>query len=187
VKFPPQFRALTVTPKKAGRLQVIATDCHISPAFDPRQVPEQQRPQYHQFTAIWDTGATSSVITDEVVAKCNLKPTGMTHVHSVTGEHDAETFLVNIGLPNEVAFFGVQVTRGKIGGAQVLLGMDIITHGDFSITNLDGHTVFSFRVPSIATVDFVTEAVALETKAAATKKRAAKRRQKGRRKRKRRK
>jgi len=117
------------------------------------------------------------VITQDVIATCDLKPTGMTRVHGVTGEHHAETFLVNIRLPNNVAFFGIQVTRGDIRGAQVLIGMDIITHGDFSFTNLNGNTVFSFRVPSIASVDFVADAKKLAAKAAVQQQRRGKRRQ----------
>lgn len=33
--------------------------------------------------------------------------------------------------------------------------MDIISKGDFAITNVDGKTVFSFRIPSVETIDFV--------------------------------
>lgn len=35
--------------------------------------------------------------------------------------------------------------------------MDIITYGDFSITNYNGRTTFSFRIPSVNEVDFVSE------------------------------
>ncbi len=42
-------------------------------------------------------------------------------------------------------------------GADVLIGMDIITQGDVAITNLGGNTVFSFRIPSQKQVDFVQE------------------------------
>ena len=37
----------------------------------------------------------------------------------------------------------------------MLIGMDIITTGDFSITNYNEHTTMSFRTPSIQTIDFV--------------------------------
>ena len=35
--------------------------------------------------------------------------------------------------------------------------MDIITRGDFAISNVNGETTFSFRLPSIRTIDFVKE------------------------------
>lgn len=110
------------------------------------------------FDAIWDTGATNSVITQAVVDACGLVATGMAKVDHVDGSSQAETYLVNIGLPNNVVFFGVRVTKGKFtGGANILIGMNIINKGDFAVTNLKGITKFSFRVPSIGHIDFVKE------------------------------
>ncbi len=36
----------------------------------------------------------------------------------------------------------------------VLIGMDVIGLGDFSITNKDGKTTFSFREPSMEEIDY---------------------------------
>lgn len=66
--------------------------------------------------------------------------------------------MVNISLPNNVIFTGVRVTKGDILGANILIGMDIISRGDFSVTNRDGVTKFSYRTPSIAHIDYVEEA-----------------------------
>ena len=35
--------------------------------------------------------------------------------------------------------------------------MDIIRHGDFSITNVNNKTTFSFRTPSVEEIDYVKE------------------------------
>ena len=35
--------------------------------------------------------------------------------------------------------------------------MDVITLGDFSITNVDGHTWVSFRTPAQKAIDYVVE------------------------------
>lgn len=124
---------------------------------DPEVIDPAAHPAFEKFVAIWDTGATASVISQGVVDRCGLKPTGMTLVHGVQGPSEAEVFMVNLRLPQGVAFANVRVTKGNLGGAQALIGMDIITAGDFSITNMGGRTVFSFRVPSITTVDYVKE------------------------------
>jgi uncharacterized protein YecA (UPF0149 family) len=51
------------------------------------------------------------------------------------------------------------VTLGVIlDGIDVLIGMDIITLGDFSVTNFQGNTCMSFRVPSLHQIDYVEEA-----------------------------
>jgi hypothetical protein len=41
------------------------------------------------------------------------------------------------------------------GGIEALIGMDIITLGDFSITNHKGVTCMSFRIPSGHEIDYV--------------------------------
>lgn len=129
--------------------------CRVSEAWHPRSgLPQPAMPE---FDAIWDTGATGSVITQKVIDACGLAPTGIMEVHGVHDSQFSETFLVNIGLPNSVAFSELRVTKGNLTGADVLIGMDIINRGDFAVTNLGGTTKFSFRVPSTVHLDFVEE------------------------------
>lgn len=175
---PQDFVALTV--KSNGRLRVLISDCQACAGFDPAKIPPSKQPKYKPFKAIWDTGATNSVITQAVVDACGLKATGMKQVHGVLSTDVAETFIVNMLLPNDVQFVNWVVTRGKLTGAEaeMLLGMDVITHGDFSITNVGGKTVFTFRVPSIQTVDYAAEARAIRTATQKRAKRKAKRSQK---------
>lgn len=66
-------------------------------------------------------------------------------------------YVVDILLANEVRVTGVLVTAGNFQGADVLIGMDIISLGDLAITNWNSITKFSFRVPSIGHIDFVEE------------------------------
>jgi WD40 repeat protein len=75
---------------------------------------------------------------------------------TVSGEMLSDVYLVNIELPNKYMISGVRVTEGKISGDfEVLIGMDIIQLGDFAVTNYNGRTVFSFRIPSMAHIDFL--------------------------------
>lgn len=148
------FRAFT-TKSLGGILRVLANECQVCAAFTSGHAPAP----YQKFVAIWDTGATHSVITQDVVTTCGLKPTGMKQVHHAGGVSPANTYLVNILLPNGVAFEKLEVTLGSLPpGAHMLIGMDIISVGDFSVTNVGGKTVFSFRYPSIKTVDYAEEA-----------------------------
>ena len=114
------------------------------------------------FDAIWDTGASGSVITQAVVDACGLVPTGIAQVHGVHGPKQTETYLVNIALPNNVVFTGLRVTKGDILGADILIGMDIINMGDFSVTNCDGRTKFSYRTPAIEHIDYAEQARAIQ-------------------------
>lgn len=139
------------------RLNQLTTQCHFCEAFDPRVVAHADRPALMGFRAVWDTGATNSVITQAIVDACGLKPMGMTKVMGVSGEHVTEVYLVNIMLPSGLGFPNVRVTRGDLHGFEALVGMDIIGSGDFAITNGPAGTVFTFRTPSIARIDFVEE------------------------------
>ena len=149
-------------------MHVLQTPCQLCEAHDPTS--GHAHPKLEAFTAIWDTGAMGSVITEDVVTRCGLKPTGMVQVHGVHGAATAETYLVNLVLPNRVAFANIRVTKGQLaGGADALIGMDIITRGDLSITNMNGKTVMSFRCPSCEAVDFVAQAKKASMQAAPAK------------------
>lgn len=80
----------------------------------------------------------------------------MTKVCTASGESYQNTYLVNVLLANKVEVYQLRVTEGVISGpAEVLIGMDIIGSGDFAVTNKDGKTVFTFRIPSVERIDFV--------------------------------
>lgn len=112
-----------------------------------------------EISAQWDTGATGTCISHEVVNRLKLDPTGMVTIHTPSGEKDVMTYLVNILLPNNVSVIDAQVMDSEIGGQGIdlLIGMDIISLGDFAVTNFDGQTVFSFRTPSRGKIDFVEQ------------------------------
>ncbi len=113
--------------------------------------------QLIQYSALWDTGASSSVITKKVVDDLNLKSIGMVEVTHADGKSSRNTYLIGMELPNKIGIGSVQVVEGILTGFDVLVGMDIITLGDFAITNKDNKTKMSFRVPSFKSIDFVPE------------------------------
>lgn len=114
---------------------------------------------YLEGTALWDTGASCSCISQKVANDLRLIPTGRQMVLTPSGENIVNTYLVNVILPNNVTVKDVAVCDSDIGkqGLDMLIGMDIITCGDMSITNYNGKTFFSFRVPSQQPVDFVMQ------------------------------
>lgn len=110
------------------------------------------------FKGIWDTGATNSVITQNVVDSLKLQPIGITKVNGVHGEKTSPVFLVDFILPLGVIIQSLRVTLGKLpDNTDALIGMDVITVGDMSVTNLNGNTVMSFRIPSMHEVDYVKD------------------------------
>jgi predicted aspartyl protease len=113
--------------------------------------------QSFEVKAIWDTGATSSVITKNVVNQLGLLPTGRSHVSTANGNAIQDTYIIDLALPNKIIVKDVTVTEASAlsGGCEVLIGMDIISLGDFSITNYKNQTCMSFRIPSMHEVDYV--------------------------------
>jgi len=107
--------------------------------------------------AIWDTGATGSVITKAIATSLQLLPTGIAQVSTANGIVAQNTYTIDIQLPNGVIIAGIVATEvdGLAGGCDALIGMDIITLGDFSITNHNGITCMSFRIPSSHEIDYV--------------------------------
>lgn len=139
-----------------GKTNQLRSDAYVSIGFDPLKTTDH--PLKKKYTAIWDTGATNSLITKKVVKECNLKPIDMTVVKQAKGTYTSNVYLVNIALQHGVEFVNFRVTEGgEIHDCDVLIGMDIITLGDFAVTNKNRQTIFSFRVPSIEYIDFVKQ------------------------------
>ena len=144
---PAKSNSFTVK-SNGGLLNVLITDVIIQVPGSVTQLTVK---------AIWDTGATGSVITSDVVKKLFLFPTGMAQVHTANGTATRQTYTVNIGLPNNVVIQNIIASDvdALSSGCDALIGMDIITLGDFSITNHKGVTCMSFRVPSSHEIDYV--------------------------------
>ncbi len=157
---PPNIpKQLSFTVRYAQRMNILQTEILISkpqsPGGNETLVPPEIIEGAKKYIGIWDTGATNSVISQKVVDECGLIPTGMAMVHSATESKPCETFLVGIFLPNHVVFHSIRVTKGQPKDCDVLIGMDIISQGDFAVTHNDGKTMFSFRLPSMEEIDFV--------------------------------
>lgn len=120
-------------------------------------------PVAKEYMAVWDTGATNSVISKKVVAELNLAPIARTRIHHATGASIMDIYAVNIGLPSKVMIGNVEVTGVELSDVpnvpdeeqiRVLIGMDIIGEGDLAVTNAKGKTALSFRFPSLKEIDF---------------------------------
>jgi hypothetical protein len=81
----------------------------------------------------------------------------------VGGDVEAEGTLVSIWLASNfvVEFCPVYIANFP-GDAGLLIGMDIITMGDFAVCNSNSKTSFSFAMPPFPNrIDFVSKAGAL--------------------------
>jgi predicted aspartyl protease len=158
VRFHTGLRAFTT--RSTGIVRELINEIDVCEAYAPgtgRPAPVRCR-----YKAVWDTGATGTLISQKIAQELNLQPSGRENVIAVgpggqSNTYETNTYLVNIYLPNEVGIVGVRVGEGEIAGGDVLLGMDIIAFGDFTITNYNGQTWWSFRTPPNEGIDFVEE------------------------------
>jgi len=110
--------------------------------------------------AIWDTGATGSAITKSLAQKLGLIAISQTRVKGVHGYKDGiNVYAVKIVLNNQNVSFILPVTEceqlTEDDSCRFLIGMDVISKGDFAISNFQGKTVIFYRVPSVQRMDFV--------------------------------
>ena len=145
---------LAFTLKSNGILNMLKTDTLV--LSDIRKKDTSYTPKL--WRGLWDTGASKSSITQRIVDDLNLIPVGNTNISTANGVVAVNTYFVDFGLPNGVTVKNVLVSCADLGDdIDVLIGMDIIRHGDFSITNVNNKTTFSFRTPSIEEIDYVKE------------------------------
>ena len=131
-------------------------ECGVSEAISAEELQKgKEHPKVLKYKALWDTGATKSSISQRVVNDLGLIPVGQGINHTAAGVVPTKMYLINILLPCGVGFPSLMVTSSDLGNLDVLIGMDVICKGDFSITNLNGKTTFSFRAPSLETIDYI--------------------------------
>ena len=133
----------------SSRKREIDTDCEIKNSYTAAYPTSEGK-------ALWDTGATCSVIGLQVVQPLGLTPVADEIVIGVHGSQKAWVYVVDILLPNNIVYQNWEVVGADIGRYNLLVGMDIIGVGDFSICN--GRFV-SYCYPSLENpVDFAEKA-----------------------------
>ena len=138
-----------------GRVNEFQSECIVSEGFDPST--EARFPQFLKYNGLWDTGASHSAISDRVVEVLRLKPIGKSTVVHAAGQHLVDLFMINLVLPDSIAFPMITVSKLVLTGTDILIGMDIINQGDFAITHRNGNSKMSFAIPSSRDIDFVKE------------------------------
>lgn len=105
--------------------------------------------------AIFDTGATSSMVSSKIADELRLVPTGTVNVTGVHGTEKTNQYIVNLIFQNGFTIPGISVSEaGPDGGFDLLIGMDIISRGDFFISGSGGRNFFIFRYPSEGKICF---------------------------------
>lgn len=98
---------------------------------------------------LWDTGATSTTIATALADKLGLPCIGKEIMKGAGGEYEAKKYLAGLILPNNTIIPYI-ILYGFSGAKNfdILVGMDIITRGDFLLSSTSSTSFFSFQHPS---------------------------------------
>jgi len=149
-KSKPSSSSFTV--RANGKLPTIMFDVEISPAtlVDRNYI----NPNRRKCRVMWSTGAVHSQLSRKLIEEMELEAI----VREVNNKQQL-FYSLDVYLPNKVRMTKVEMTEieQKLPHPEIecIIGMDIISLGDCSVSHSDGNTFFSFRVPSLGGVDYV--------------------------------
>lgn len=107
--------------------------------------------------SLWDTGAATTCISKNVVKTLNLTSNEEVYIDTPSGRSKTKIYEIDIILPNEVYLKNIKVYETTIGdqGFDLLIGMDIISKGDFCVSGVNGVITASFRYPAQGVTDYM--------------------------------
>jgi hypothetical protein len=104
--------------------------------------------------AIWDTGSTTTCVTQKIVHCLELHSVSEADMTTPSGTMSCLLYAINLYLPDDICIHDITVAETLPTGCDIIIGMDIIGQGDFAVSNLNGKTAFTFRMPSLHKFDF---------------------------------
>lgn len=129
----------------------ILVDCTIG-------IPHVELPQ-KAMKALWDTGATCTCISCSVATEIGLVKVNERELIGADNQpFTSDVFCVRLQMGHFV-IENIEVCGIPMDGKSenMIIGMDVITKGDLSITNYHGQTFLTFREPSLEKIDYVAE------------------------------
>ena len=96
--------------------------------------------------ALWDTGTTISAISHSTARQFDAPPSESGTSISATSRSDSDIYLATIELPGGIIFHDVEMWDVDLSdhGAEVVIGMDIISRGRLTVETIHGVPTFSF-------------------------------------------
>ena len=102
-----------------------------------------------EYRAAWDTGATVTCISKRIADYLRLPIDGYTQANTAGGTILAQVVTVDVRFSNGLIFKSIPVCVAELLNYDVLIGVDIISKGDFLVQNQNGKTTVKFGVPKL--------------------------------------
>lgn len=126
----------------------IITPCRIGRPFSTENASAE-------VNALWDTGATCTCISEDLANAIGLLPDDETEL--TVGDNrkvKSRVYSVQLNMGDFVVPYIRVNSLPPNRTHDVIIGMDIISMGDLTISNYSGQTTLSFRFPSICEKDY---------------------------------
>lgn len=99
--------------------------------------------------AIWDTGATGTMISSATAKKAGLISSGVTQISGVHGAQSSKTYTVDIVFGNDFSIPHIKVAEASdMAGFDLLVGMDVIAKGIMLLDGTSGKLRVKFQYPA---------------------------------------
>lgn len=140
-----------ITQKYSSKVESILSGC-----FVVKPVVDGKVEYCEAENVLWDTGATNTIMSKNIAEALKLTPIKKAMIAGIGGSIEAQTYQINLFFPVEGAWIkNLEVLACDLEDNDMIIGMDTITQGDLAITNKNGETWFSFRLPSEEHIEFL--------------------------------
>ena len=95
---------------------------------------------------MWDTGSNATILSTALVRELSPEVFGQGGMSGIGGQAEGNTYLLHVLLPSGDVITYQEVYEADLRDYDAIIGMDIITRGDFHLDCNKGETVFSFQL-----------------------------------------
>ncbi|MBQ3699809.1 MAG: hypothetical protein II886_07860 [Prevotella sp.] len=98
--------------------------------------------------AMWDTGSNATILSAKLISELRPERFGQGGMTGIGGQYEGDTYLVHVSLPTGDVITYQEVYEANLGDYDAIIGMDIITRGNFHLDCDHGEILFSFELPN---------------------------------------
>ena len=98
--------------------------------------------------AMWDTGSNATILSTKLISELRPERFGQGGMTGIGGQSEGDTYLVHVSLPTGDVITYQEVYEANLGDYDAIIGMDIITRGNFHLDCDYGEILLSFELPN---------------------------------------